>query len=73
MKHLETHNPITGEDWKTCSACYAARTATFAHFSELAPGLGPHDWDEMIERMKEIAQMHLSGLGQLRVLDGGKA
>jgi hypothetical protein len=55
MKHEWNHEPITSEVWRQCAVCYAARSATFAHFSEEAPGLGPSDWDAMIERMKEIA------------------
>jgi hypothetical protein len=67
MQHADDHEPITTEVWRSCSVCYAARSATFAAFAEEAPGLGPHDWDAMIERMKEIAGTHLE---RLRLVDG---
>lgn len=63
IPHSTEHEPITSEVWRTCSVCYAARSATFAHFSEEAPGLGPSDWDEMVRRMQEIAAAKLRLVG----------
>lgn len=60
MKHSDDHDPILGIEWKRCSVCWAARSATFAEMAQIAGR--PSDWNEVIERMRSIAGKHVARL-----------
>lgn len=60
MIHADDHDPILGIEWKRCSVCYAARSATFAEVAALVGR--PDDWEEFIEQMREMAGEHVARL-----------
>ena len=51
MKHLPSHDELM--DYPRCPTCRQRLSAAYARMAESVPGLGPHEPEMLIRRLRE--------------------